>query len=76
MRSGVIVLFEPAVDDDLGLPCRREPFGVQDFPAQRAIEAFVVSILPGRSRKDVDWFDVDALQPFPERCSDKLRPIV
>ncbi len=47
MWPGVIVFFEPAVDDDLGLAGRREPFGVEDFSTQRAVETLVVSILPG-----------------------------
>ena len=37
MGPDVVVLAEPLVDDDLGLPGGGEPFGIQDFPAQSAI---------------------------------------
>ena len=33
MGPDVVVLAEPLVDDDLGLPGGGEPFGIQDFPA-------------------------------------------
>jgi len=45
--AGVIVLPEPEIDDDLRLSSRREPLSIQDFAAQRAVEAFVVAVLPG-----------------------------
>ena len=38
MRSDVIVLPEPLIDDDLLLIRGGEPFGAQNFVAQRAIE--------------------------------------
>ena len=47
MWADVIVLPEPAVDDDLGLFCRCEPFGVQDLSAQCAVEPFVVPFSQG-----------------------------
>jgi len=47
MRTDMIVLPEPPVDDDLSLLCRGEPFGVEHLAAQSSVKAFVVSILPG-----------------------------
>ena len=47
MRSGVIVLLEPVIDDDLGLLSVRKPFSIENLPAQRPIEPLVVSVLPG-----------------------------
>ena len=47
MRSDVVVLSEPLVDDGLGPAGGAEPFGIETFPAQRSVEAFIVSILPG-----------------------------
>ena len=47
MRTGVIVLSEPVVDDDLSLLRRREPLGVENLVAKDSVEAFVVSVLPG-----------------------------
>ena len=61
MRSDMVVLAEPLVDDGLGLRCRGEPFGVQYFPVQGAIEAFVIAILPWRAR-----IDLNGLYPDPK----------
>ncbi len=47
MWADVIVLSEPLVDDDLGLLCCGEPFGVEHLAAQSFVKSFVVSILPG-----------------------------
>jgi len=47
MWSHVVVLSEPLVDDDLSLLCSGEPLGIENLAAQRSIEAFVVSVLPG-----------------------------
>lgn len=35
MRVDVAVLFEPAVDDDLGLSCGGEPLGIKGCATQR-----------------------------------------
>lgn len=45
MRTDVIILPEPLVDDDLGLLCCAEPFSIEHLTAKGAIEAFVVSVL-------------------------------
>jgi hypothetical protein len=45
VRPDVIVLSEPGVDDDLSLFDGREPFGIEDFFSERAIKAFIISIL-------------------------------
>ncbi len=47
MWPNTIVLSEPGIDDDLGLFGGVEPFGVQDFSAQCAVEALVVAVRPG-----------------------------
>ena len=46
MRADVVVLSEPLIDDDLGLLCRHEPFGIEYLAAQGSIEALIVSVLP------------------------------
>jgi hypothetical protein len=46
MRPDVVVLPETQIDGCLRLTFRCQPFGVQDVPAQRPVEAFVVAILP------------------------------
>ena len=63
MRSDLIVLPEPNIDNDLGLFGGVEPFSVEDFFSQGAVKAFVVSIFPRAARIDLHWFDADPLQP-------------
>ncbi len=63
MRAGVVVLVEPAIDDDLSLFRGCEPLGIEDFPAERSIETLVVPVLPGRARVDPDGLHADPLQP-------------
>ena len=63
MRSDLVVLPEPSIDNDLGLSCGVEPFCVEDFFSQGAVKAFVVSIFPWRAWIDLHWFDPNLLQP-------------
>ena len=63
VRSDLVVLPEPSIDSDLGLPCGVEPFSVEDFFSQGAVEAFVVSIFPRTAWIDLHWFDANPLQP-------------
>ena len=51
MGPDVVVLAEPLVDDDLGLPGGGEPFGIQDFPAKGSIESLIVAIFPCAARQ-------------------------
>ncbi len=46
MGAGVVVLLEPAIDDDLRLFCRGEPLGVEDLAAEGSVEPFIVAVLP------------------------------
>ena len=63
MRSDLVVLPEPNIDSDLGLPCGVKPFGVEHFFSQGAVKAFVVSIFPRAAWIDLHWFDADPFQP-------------
>jgi len=47
VRTDVVVLPEPLVDDDLSLLSRGEPLGIENLVAQGSVEAFVISVLPG-----------------------------
>ena len=76
MRSGVVVLSEPVIDDDLRLLGRREPLRIENLSAQRAIEPLVVSVLPGRSGIDTDWLDTNSSKPCLHRLGSELRPVV
>ena len=63
MRSDLVVLPEPNIDSDLGLPCGVEPFSIEDFFSQGAVKALVIPIFSRRARIDLHWFDTDPLQP-------------
>ena len=47
MGTDLVVLSEPDIDDDLGLSGCMKPLGIQYFATQCAIEACIVSVLPG-----------------------------
>lgn len=47
MGSDVIIFRWPDIDCHLRLFDAVEPLGIEDFSAQRAVEPFVVAILPG-----------------------------
>ena len=46
MRSDMIVLFEPLIDDSLGLAGGAKPFGFENLSAMGSVEALVVAVLP------------------------------
>jgi len=46
MRTDVIVLAKPLVDDDLRLTGRYEPLGIEHFASQCAVEPLIVAVLP------------------------------
>ena len=47
MRSDEVVLFEPLVDDGLGMPGCCKPLDVEYFTTQSSIKALFVSVLLG-----------------------------
>ena len=57
------VLSEPGVNDDLSLFDGREPFGIEDFFSERAIKAFIISILPRTAGVDLNRFNSNLLEP-------------
>ena len=63
MRPDLIVLFEPLIDHGLSLSGCAKPFGIENFSAKRAVEALVISVLPGGPRIDADRFDAYLGQP-------------
>ncbi len=72
----MIVLPDPLIDDSLGLFGGVEPFGVEDFMTESSIEPFVISILPWRTRIDLDWFNANLGKPDLKRTGDKLPTII
>jgi len=46
MRPDMIVLFEPLIDDSLGLADSAKPFGVENLSTKGSVEALIVAVLP------------------------------
>lgn len=76
MRSLVIVKLAPFLNDDLGFPARDEPFPIQAFVVQLAIEAFLKPVLPGAARLDIGGADILVPQPLHHCRCRKFRAIV
>ncbi len=76
MRSDVVIFLDPAIDGCLGLVGGLKPVCIQDFIAKRAIESFIISVLPGTPWVNVNGFDADAFEPCLEEFGDKLWPII
>jgi hypothetical protein len=45
MTTDLVILFEPLVDDGLGLASGCKPFCVENFSAKRSVEVLVISVL-------------------------------
>ena len=56
MRSFGVVVFPPLLDLDLGFSQTEEDFTVQELIPEPGVEAFAISVLPGRV-----WFDAGNL---------------
>ena len=76
MRAHMIVLLEPLIDDGSGLLDARKPFRIEDFSAQRSVEALVISILPRGAGVDVYWLNTDFGQPLLQWRCDEFRTVV
>lgn len=76
MGSDMVVLFDPAIDCGLGLAGGSEPVCVEDFVAKRAVETFVISILPWRAWVNVNGFNANAFEPCLEGFRHKFRAII
>jgi hypothetical protein len=46
MGTDMIVLFEPLIDDGLGLVGCAKPFGVEHLSRKGSVEALVAAVLP------------------------------
>ena len=76
MWPDVIVLSEPLIDHDLSLFGCGKPLGIENLVTERAVEAFIVSILPWRAWIDADWFDANLIEPGLEVFSYELRTVI
>ncbi len=70
-----VVVAPPRLDQNLGLGEAVEDLAVEQFVAQRAVEALVVAVLPGRARGDVKRLHTDLPQPVLDGGGDELASI-
>ena len=72
MGPDMIVLLEPFIYDCLSLSDCREPLCIEDFSSKCAVKPFVVAVLPGAARSDLDRLYTNLLQPYLKFSGDKL----
>ncbi len=76
MRTLLVIVLPPTFDDYFRFPQIIEPFHVQAFIAQSAVEAFSFGILPRATRFDIKRANLFLAEPIPYTTCDELRPIV
>ena len=76
MWSFRVVVLPPLLDQYLCLAEAVEDFSIQHFIAKAGIEAFAITILPGRSGLDASRFCTDGADPVTNGLGDELRAIV
>jgi hypothetical protein len=76
MRSHLVVLPEPLIDDCRGLARGCKLFPIQNLSAERSIKAFIVIILPRRARVDLYGLDANAVETILEGIRGKSRTIM
>ena len=76
MRTLLIIVAAPLLDDDLGLAERAEDFTVEQLIPYPGVEALDVSVLPGAAGRDVGRACAHCSDPFLNGFSNELRTIV
>ena len=76
MQPDVVVMTAPDFDDCPCLGAASEPFDRQAFVAEFPVEALIRAVLPGFAGVDRRYFDSFVEQPFEDRVTDELRPVV
>ena len=76
MGSDGVVLPPPLFGEHFRLLQRVEDLPLQDFFAQRPVEAFVVAILPRATRLDIQRLHLDPLEPLTNHLGRELRTVV
>src|SRR6266508_653430 len=64
MRPDVIVMAPPDFDEDASFGAAAEPFHVQAFVAELAVEALVIAVLPRLAGIDQGGVDLRFGEPF------------
>ena len=76
MGSFGVVMVPPSFDNNLGFPQRVEYLSVEQFISHSPVEAFAVSVLPGRSRLNVSRLGSHGFDPISDGLSNELRAII
>lgn len=76
MRTNVVVVTAPLLDDNAGLLAAAEPFDAQAFVPELAIEALVGAVLPRLGRVDVGGVDTGLNKPLEDRLANEFRAVV
>ena len=76
MGSNGIVHPPPLLDKDDSLWQRVEDLSVQELVSQLSVKAFVVSVFPRTSRRDVERLHTEPAEPATHELRCELRPIV
>ena len=74
--SDRVVVMPPLLDEHLGLLQGIEDLSIEQLVAELAVEALVVSVLPGAAGLDIEGLDADPAEPGPYRIGSELSPIV
>lgn len=76
MRADGVVMPPPGLDQHLCLGEAVEDLAIEQFVAQRPIEALIISILSWRSRCDVERLHADLAEPFLDGIGDKFGAVI
>ena len=76
MRANSVVMSPPGFDEDLRFGQAVEDLPVQQLVAKRPIEAFIVAVLPRRSRRDVERLHADPGEPRLHGTGDEFAAII
>jgi hypothetical protein len=76
MRSDLVVVAAPRLDDGFCLGSGAEPFHGKALVAQLAVKAFISAVLPRFARVDVGGVDGFAGEPFEDSLADEFGAIV
>jgi hypothetical protein len=72
MWSFGVVVFPPLFDQDLCFAKRVEDLTIQQLIPEPCVEAFAISVLPGRPRFDVSGIGPDGCNPVSDGLSNEL----
>ena len=76
MRSHLVVMTAPVLDQDTGFLSRSEPLLVQTLIAKPPVEALIGAVLPGLAGVVQRGLDIRFSDPRQDRVADELRAVI